>query len=109
MANKHRGEIAVDLNGEPVKLRLTVNSICELEELDGRSITEILEAVSQPNVKMLLLRKFFWALMLDDNPDATLEDAGKIVTALQGRHTEILADAVAMAFPEAQEGVGEGK
>lgn len=110
MANKHRGEIAINVSGVRYKLRLTTNSICELEDLGGRPIGDILDELSNvENVRMSTLRQFFWALMLDDNPDAELKDAGALIDGLKGRHTEVLAEAVHSAFPDAQEGDNAGE
>lgn len=110
MANKVRGQIPADFEGEKINLILSTNSICELEDAAGLAIDEFLEKF-QPGAKVRMkdLRLMFWALMLDERPGATVEDAGKLIDGLRGDHDRIMTEAILAAFPDAQEGGDPGK
>lgn len=110
MANKVRGQIPADFEGEKINLILSTNAICELEDAADLAIDVFLEKF-QPggNVHMKDLRLMFWALMLDERPDATIKDAGRLIDELRGDHERIMNEAVLAAFPDAQEGGEPGK
>jgi hypothetical protein len=110
MANKVRGEIAADFEGGKINLILSTNAICELEDAANRPITALLDEVGDPaRVRMKTVRLLFWALMLDERPDATVADAGRLIDGLRGNHDRIMTDAILAAFPDAQEGAAPGK
>lgn len=104
MANKVRGQIPVDFEGEKINLILSTNAICELEDAADLAIDEFLEKF-QPGrkVRMKDLRLMFWALMLGERPKATIEDAGKLIDGLRGDHDRIMTEAILAAFPDASE------
>ena len=129
MANEARGEIAAEMNGKPFNLILSANAICALEheekrrayaearefgipfdQVRPRTITGILDEISDPGrLQFSTVRLLFWAMMLEQKPDATFEEAGDLISGLQGRHDRIMTDAILAAFPDAQEGGGSGK
>lgn len=110
MANKVRGEIAADFDGGKINLILSTNAICELEDAADRGITDLLDEIGDPaRVRMKTVRLFFWALMLDERPDATVADASKLIDGLRGSHDRVMTDAILAAFPAAQEGGEPGK
>lgn len=101
MANHARGQLSVKYNGSDFILALSVNSICDLEEKSGQTITEIIGDIGTPaKTSMIKIRLLFWAMMLESKPDATLQDAGVLVTSMAGRHDEIMAKAIQLAFPD---------
>ena len=108
MANKVRGQIKADFNGQPIGLILTTNALCSLEEADGRPINDILEEIGT-NPRMGTVRRMFWAMMLQGRPEATIADAGALIDGLAGQHTQIISDAVSSAFPDAPKGGEPGK
>lgn len=103
MANKVRGQIAADFEGKPINLILSTNAICELEDRAGVSIVEFMDRLQTPAPKLKDARLMFWAMMLDEMPDATLVDAGKLIDGLRGRKDQIMTDAILAAFPDADE------
>ena len=110
MANKVRGQIPADFEGEKINLILSTNSICELEDAADLAIDVFIEKFQTGgNVRMKDLRLMFWALMLDERPDATIKDAGKLIDGLRGDHDRIMSEAVLAAFPDAQESGEPGK
>lgn len=105
MANKVRGQIAADFEGGKINLLLSTNAICELEDAADRSINELLDELNVPNrARMKTVRLLFWAMMLDEKPDATIQDAGRLIDGVRGDHDRILTDAILAAFPDAAEG-----
>lgn len=105
MANKVRGQIAADFDGGKINLLLSTNAICELEEAANRPIGEILDEVGDPKrVRLRTVRLVFWAMMLDEKPDATPADAGRLIDGLRGSHDRVMTDAILAAFPDAVEG-----
>lgn len=110
MANKARGQISADFNGEKVNLILSTNAICELEDAADRSINDILDEIGNPKrVRMKTVRLMFWAMMLDEKPDATVQDASKLIDGLRGQQERIMTEAVLAAFPDAAEDAAPGK
>lgn len=128
MANEQRGEIAAEFEGKPFKLVLTANAICSLEheekrrahaearefgkpldQVKPRKLNGILADLSDPDeVEFSDVRMMFWAMMLEQKPDATLDDAGRLISGLSGRFDQVMNDAILAAFPDAQDGAPEG-
>ena len=106
MANKERGEIAVEFDGESINLILSTNAICELEDAADCSITDILDKVGEKDkrARFKFVRWLFWAMMLDARPNATVADAGKLIDSLRGKHDQVMVAAIIAAFPEANAG-----
>jgi len=105
MANKVRGQIAAPFEGGKINLMLSTNSICELEDAANRPITDLLDELNDPKrAKMKTVRLLFWAMMLDERPEATLADAGRLIDGVRGDHDRIMMDAILAAFPDAKEG-----
>lgn len=108
MANKARGEIAVEFEGKRVKLILSFNAMCDLEGSMGRRFPDILEELNDPSrLEFDTVRHVFWGMMLENYPDTTKRDAGNLVQGLRGRTDQIMAQAIEAAFPEANAGGGE--
>lgn len=109
MANKVRGQIAADFEGEKINLLLSTNAICELEDAADLPIDEFLDKFSEGRKpRMKDLRLLFWALMLGERPKATVEDAGALIDGLRGDHERIMTEAIMAAFPDASE-AGDGE
>lgn len=102
MANQHRGEIAVKYDGKEINLILSVNSICALEDRVDCGVQEFLASrfSDMDNVRMKDIRLLYWALMLQAIPDASLEDAGRLIDGLKGKQHAIMAEAIDRAFPD---------
>lgn len=110
MANKVRGQISADFDGGKINLILSTNAICELEDAAHKPITEILDELNDPKrARMKTVRLMFWAMMLDEKPEATLADAGRLIDAVRGDHDRIMTDAILAAFPDPAEDDAPGK
>lgn len=104
MANKVRGQIAADFDGGKINLKLSTNAICELEDAANRPITDLLDEISDPQRRrMKSIRLLFWAMMLDERPDATVADASALIDGLRGNVDGVMAAAVNAAFPDPEE------
>jgi len=110
MANKVRGQIAAPFEGGKINLMLSTNAICELEDAANRPITDLLEDLNDTTrPRMKIVRLLFWAMMLDERPEATIADAGRLIDEVRGDHDRIMMDAILAAFPDAKEDGEPGK
>lgn len=105
MSRNPRGVIAVKFDGKTLPLRLTVNSMCMMEEVRDADFETIMEGIMRPDedgqrVTVRGLRFFFWGLMLDAMPEATEDDAGRLMNELNENPEDILYRALEAAFPE---------
>lgn len=113
MANKKRGETDIEFEGERLTLKLTTNSICDLEEATGLGVIKVM-AKLQSGVEMQVrdIRIILWALMLDAKPDATLEEAGRAADAFKGGLKGVIAfvrDASLASFEDQSKDAAPGK
>lgn len=86
MANKNKGQVSVKFAGKTIKLKLTFNGICELEDLHNSDIASITTRLSENaeagKIAFKDLRAILWASMLDQLPDASIPDAGELAHSL---------------------------
>lgn len=102
MANPHRGEASIALDGETYVLKFSLNSICEIEDMTGQSINDTLKQVQANDFRAV--RAVLWGSLLDHHPDITLKEAGALIP--EGGLTSIieaLSLAVTRSFPDATE------
>ena len=99
MANPHRGEVSLLAGGKTYTLAYTINAVCELEAMLGRSLPEIVADMSHMNV----LRAVLWAGLRRHHKNLTVEDAGDLMD-VAGVHEVVAAvkEAVTQAFPTPQ-------
>lgn len=90
MANKHRGEIAIQLDKKR-KLRFNVNALAELEDQLGYSLTKL----DAENMGIKTLIKMFWAAMLHELPELTLKEAAEL---MDHSTLDVIADKVKEAL-----------
>ena len=70
---KPDGAMAVELAGRPLRLRYTVNSLCDLEEKAGMPIDRLMDR--QFSATRLLL----WAGLTHCQPELTVTDVGNLI------------------------------
>ena len=118
MANKKRGQVAVKFNGASLKLSLTFNSFCELEDYYGMDITAIIAKYSEDaannTASLKDARALIWGAMLKELPDASLKDAGMLAEQLgHEKLGETIADVLnncgLFDAPEKGQGATSGK
>jgi hypothetical protein len=115
MANKHRGEVALEADGKTFKIAFSINAMCELEDLLNRSIVEVMTELEGARenfarLRIKTVRAIVWASLRDHHPESTMEDAGDIVTAAGVPAVMAkIAEAIILAFPPQSAGSAEGK
>ena len=84
MANRERGELRLVARQRAYVLRLTVSSVCALEERTGRTLGEVITSINAGSATDL--RWLFWAALQDRHAGEaeTLEDAGVIGNSVGG-------------------------
>ena len=118
MANKKRGQVGVKFNGKNLKLSLTFNSFCELEDYYGMDITAIIDKYSEDAVNnsasLKDARALIWGAMLEELPGASLKDAGVLSEQLGQEKlgetiAEVLNNCGLFDVPESGQGGASGK
>lgn len=94
MANAKKGHVGAMLDGKPIKLALTFNAFCELEEFFAENVEAVLGRM-ETDPKFNDIRAVFWAAMLEDRPDATMKDAGRVIEENGVGLLEVLIDRAA--------------
>jgi hypothetical protein len=76
VANAHKGEVGLEVNGTPYTLRPTFNCLCDLEELTGKSFMQVGIAASRGST--VAIRQLVWAYLQEYHADEikTVKDAG---------------------------------
>jgi hypothetical protein len=124
MANTIKGEVDVEVDGvekgitfEPHEDRLpenlrgrytllfSINALCELEEKMGGAVTDI-ASLAMGGKRFTTIRNVFWAGLRDYHPEITLQDVGRIITAIGlDKADEAIGKAFAITFPETKAAV----
>ena len=101
MANPVKGDVSFEHNGTSYRLRYSTNALCELEEKMGDGVMQV--AAKMQNVDKMrvgTMRAMFWAGLLDQNPDLSEADAGKVMDAIGIlKAVELCGEAFGLAFP----------
>lgn len=84
MANPERGEVGVIVGGKGYTLRPTFDALCELEELVGKPLHELLQGIQQGRLSGL--RAVVWCFLQDQHSDEikVLKDASHWIEAAGG-------------------------
>lgn len=106
--NLPRGAVSLDVDGDVHILRFSVNALCALEERLGQPIVKLADELSDPErMTMPRLRSFAWAALIDQHPEITETEVGRIMSdaGLSAFMTK-LQEAFALQFPPADERAG---
>lgn len=130
MANRQRGEVGVDVDGRPYRLRLVFEAYCQIEDLVGQGFDEIVQS-GMVQGRMSGLRNMIWCVLWDahgpvaseprttTNEIKTLRDASDWIDRVGGarKATLLLNELLAVNTegaetaetdpPHAQAGTGE--
>lgn len=85
MANKFKGEVEfTSRDDKKYILSFSANALCELEEVVGMSLDDVVAKLQSDTDKMKLseIRKIFWAGLLDHQPDVSIEDTKRILSGI---------------------------
>ncbi len=106
MANPHKGEVSLVAGDETYILRLTINEICDLEELLNLGVNEIMAALQDQNsIRMTTLRTIFAAMLRGGGHEVSERDTGVILHSVgMVRAMEKFGEAFAVAFPQSKGG-----
>lgn len=108
MANPHKGEVDLDIDGATYKVSLSLNAMCELEDAFGRPLLAVisdLQAAQADPTKMRIstIRTLVWGALQDHHHDVDIKEAGRLagragLAAIMGA----VQEAVFLAFPDAK-------
>ena len=87
MANRQKGEVALEIEGQTYTLVLDMDAMCQLEDLfstDKKDATfpEIMEKVQRRSLRHI--RGVIWAALRRHHKDVTVEQAGELLIAAGG-------------------------
>lgn len=100
MANTHKGEVALPVNGRTYTLRCGNNALAELEDAIGLPIHQLWQRWSDGAVGVREIRAMLWAFAKEREKRFTLEDAGNLLDEAGTESvTAALLKAVKLAFP----------
>ncbi len=104
MANRLKGEVALEVEGATWTLVFDVNAMCEVEYLLDQSTAEILTRLAA-NPPLHVVRALLWGALRRRHPNTDLNKAGEIIEAIGGPGValEKIGEALIAAFPEAKE------
>jgi hypothetical protein len=121
MANPERGEVGITVGGKAYTLRPTFDSLCELEDLVGKPLHELMEGIQQGRLSGV--RAVTWCFLQDEHAAEikTLKDASRWIERAGGVDAVLSAVQRALGLnvpeeaeaktetdpPEAQVGTGE--
>lgn len=100
MANKIKGDVALTHEGRGYTLRLDMNALADFEGETGLNAVEVLGG---GKLSITHMRALIHAGLQAHHPDTTLREAGEILQS----NMSALGEAIAAAFPEADEGNGK--
>ncbi|WP_353472325.1 hypothetical protein PVT71_13615 [Salipiger sp. H15] len=80
MSNRFLGEVDVTVDGKAYKLRFDFNAMCEFEDHSGKDAMQAFEAVEAGKIGIRDLRLLTLACMLRHHPEATLQEAGDLIS-----------------------------
>lgn len=72
--------VQVELD-KPRMLRLTVNSVSLFDEISGTSFMELTDQLEKGKLNISQVRTLIWAMLLHENEDLTIAEAGNLMQA----------------------------
>ncbi|MDD6882697.1 MAG: hypothetical protein PUD50_03220 [Eubacteriales bacterium] len=87
----------IELGGQEISLRYTVNAMCAVEDRAGGALERLTDR------QFTATRLLLWGGMLSERPDTTLQEAGEIISRHmeQGGSLDEIVDVCAMAMRDA--------
>lgn len=104
MANGFKGEATAQVDGKTFTLRLDFNAMCAFEEATGRDAMEVLEGLERGKYRATDLRALVWSMLHRHHPEATVADAGDILSS----DLQALMRVIEAARPQVEPGVAVG-
>jgi len=94
MANTFLGEVTARATGKTYTLRCDFNAMCDFEEATGKQAMATIEAFEREGVSTADMRAMMWAFMRRHHPDATLQDAGDLLSENVGALMQVIVAAM---------------
>jgi len=94
-----KGEaLLVNEEGKKILLKYNMNALINLEEAIGEPFAKFSQRFMAGDFSAKDIRAVFWSGLLEDNPDTTLQEAGKLMSEFElseaiGGATKAFADA----------------
>ena len=87
----------IELGGQEISLRYTVNAMCAVEDRAGGALERLTDR------QFTATRLLLWGGMFSERPDTTLQEAGEIISRHmeQGGSLDEIVDVCAMAMRDA--------
>lgn len=104
MANRFLGEATIEVDGRQYTLRCDFNAMCEFEDATGEDALAVFERFETGKVGVKTMRAMMWAFMQHHQPEATLQDAGDLLSA----DANAMMTVIKAASPTAKEAEGLG-
>lgn len=114
MANKFKGEVALQAGDKTYILDLSFNAMCHLEDHFDKGIIEIGQMLadmqSDPSkLRAKTIRAVLWGAMIEHQPQVTEKEAGQVVSTVGfAKVFKALTDALLAANPDASDAQGGG-
>lgn len=112
MANKHKGESAIEIDGQPYTLVFDLDAMEAMEEHFDRDWADLQPRLVKGSIR--IARVMLWAMFRRHHPDVTLERSKRLIDAAGGIRAmgSIIDTAMRNAAPDLADldelGVGKG-
>jgi hypothetical protein len=110
MANPHRGETTLEIDGVVYRFCFTIDALCALEDGLDLSIVEISDQMRRGVPRLRVIRGLVWAGLMTHHPEVDEQQAGDLIMqATVGALLPAIARALNLAFGSDEAEVdGEG-
>lgn len=79
MANKHRGELKINLGGKDYNTRINFDSIARIEGVTGQSIIRLAQNIGDASISVTALSTILFHAIKGGGNDVTERDVSKII------------------------------
>lgn len=106
MANKQRGEISFEANGQTWTMKVGTHAMCEIEDATGKTIAEIGNLMGNTKTaSMKLLRAVFWGSLQHHHEGISMKDAADLIDEIGADVAgQKIGEAFSIAFPKSKGG-----
>lgn len=108
MANRHRGQAGIEVDGKVYLLVFDINSLCEVEYILDQSTEAILRSLVR-SPPFHVVRALLWGGLRTHHPEVDLQGAGRIMEQIGGvgPSLDAVGEAMKSSFPDAEVADGE--
>ncbi|MFZ5736309.1 MAG: hypothetical protein ACOY6K_05440 [Pseudomonadota bacterium] len=109
MGGHLKGDVDLPAGDTVYRLRFSIDALCTLEDISGKSFPEIAAELQDPaKARIGRVRQLLYAALRQHHPAIDLREAGEIILTAGGMVAvmEKVGEAFAAAFPQAEKGSG---